>query len=295
MDLSIIIINYQTKKTTSNCLKTIKTSTDKLTKEVIVVDNGSKDGSLEYLNKKHPWVKIYSSGCNLGFAQGNNFGFKKSKGKYIWLLNSDTLLKKTTIQQLYDLVLANNSDIASCQLLNPDGSTQPQGGFLPNLYRLTAWMLFVDDLPTVSWFFKPYQQRSLAFFKKDQHPGWLGGTALIIKREIYQKLNGLDKKIFMYGEDVDFCLRAAQNNIKLDYFSTPKLIHLGQASGSSKGAVLGEFKGLKYLYKKHYPLWQYFILRKLLKIGAILRIVIFGIIFKDQTRKEIYQQALKLA
>ncbi|MFH2061657.1 MAG: glycosyltransferase family 2 protein [Candidatus Beckwithbacteria bacterium] len=295
MDLSIIIINYQTKKTTSNCLKTIKTSTDKLTKEVIVVDNGSKDGSLEYLNKKHPWVKIYSSGCNLGFAQGNNFGFKKSKGKYIWLLNSDTLLKKTTIQQLYDLVLANNSDIASCQLLNPDGSTQPQGGFLPNLYRLIVWMLFIDDLPTVSWFFKPYQQRSLAFFKKDQHPGWLGGTALMIKREIYQKLNGLDKKIFMYGEDVDFCLRAAQNGLKLDYFSTPKLTHLGQASGSSKGAILGEFKGLKYLYKKHYSPWQYFILKKLLKTGAFLRIVIFGIIFKDQTRKEIYQEAFKLA
>ncbi|MEA3355211.1 MAG: glycosyltransferase family 2 protein [Patescibacteria group bacterium] len=295
MDLSIIIINYKTKKITSDCLKTIKNSTDKLKKEVILVDNGSEDGSINYLKKKHPWVKVYSSGGNLGFAKGNNFGFKKSKGKYIWLLNSDTLLKKNTIRQLYDLVLANNSDIASCQLLNSDGSIQPQGGFLPNLYRLTAWMLFIDDLPIINWFFKPYQQRNITFFKKDQHPGWLGGTALIIKQEVYKKLDGLDHKIFMYGEDVDFCLRASQNNIKLDYFSKPKLIHLGQASGSSKGAILGEFKGLKYLYKKHYSSCKYFILRGLLKIGAFLRIIIFGFIFKNKTKKEIYQKALNLA
>lgn len=295
MDLSIIIVNYKTKKITSDCLKTIKNSTDNLKKEVFVIDNGSEDGSIEYLKKKHPWAKVYSSGGNLGFAKGNNFGFKKSKGKYIWLLNSDTLLKKNTIQQLYNQSLENDSDIASCKLQNPDGSTQPQGGFLPTLPRLLFWMLFIDDIPVINWFIKPYQQRSLKFFNKDQHPGWLGGTALLVKREVYKKLNGLDKKIFMYGEDVDFCLRANKKGIKLDYFSTPQLTHLGQASGSSKGAVLGEFKGLKYIYKKHYSPEKSFILRLLLKTGAALRVIIFGVFMSDKVRKEIYKEAFKLA
>ena len=295
MDLSIIIVNYKTKAITADCLRSIQFSSDKLKKEVIVVDNGSNDGSIEYLKKRFPWAKVYSSGGNLGFAKGNNFGEKLSSGKYVWLLNSDTILKKTTIQTLYDLALENNSQIASCRLLNKDGSVQPQGGYLPRLYRLTAWMWFIDDLPIIKNLIKPYQQRNLDYFKSDQHPGWLGGTALLVKREIYHKMKGLDRNIFMYGEDVEFCLRASHLKIKLDYFSKPSLIHLGQASGSSRGAVLGEFKGLKYLYKKHYPFYKTIILRFLLKTGALLRVLIFGIILKDATRKQIYEESFKLA
>jgi len=295
MDLSIIVINYKTKKITADCLNSIKASTDKLKKEVIVVDNHSDDGSLEYLTKKFPQYKVISSGGNLGFAGGNNFGAKKAKGKYFWLLNSDTLLNKTTIQTLFDLAQSNHTQIGSCRLLNPDKSIQPQGGFLPTMPRLAAWMLFIDDLPLINLIFKPYQQRRIDFYKKDQHPGWLGGTALLIKKDLYKKMKGLDKNIFMYGEDVDFCLRAYNLGIKLDYFSKPSLVHLGQASGSSKGAVLGEYKGLKYVYKKHKNLWQYLVLRLLLKMGAFLRIIIFGIIFQDKTRKEIYEEAFKLA
>jgi GT2 family glycosyltransferase len=295
MDLSIIIINYKTKKITADCLRSIKASTDTLTKEVVVIDNGSEDGSIEYLKKHFPWAKIYSSGGNLGFARGNNFGANKAKGKYVWLLNSDTIVNKTTIQTLFDLALMNNSQIASCRLKNKDGSTQPQGGYLPRLSRLIAWMWFIDDLPILSKFINPYQQRNLEYFKADQHPGWLGGTALLIKRDLYQKMNGLDKQIFMYGEDVEFCLRASHLKIKLDYFNKPSLVHLGQASGSNRGAVLGEFKGLKYIYQKHYSAYKTWLLRFLLMTGALLRIIIFGIILKDNNRKVIYEEALKLA
>jgi GT2 family glycosyltransferase len=295
MDLSIIVVNYKTKKITADCLRSIRASTDTLKKEVIVVDNGSEDGSIEYLKKRFTWAKVYSSGGNLGFARGNNFGVTKAKGKYVWLLNSDTILSITTIQTLFDLALMNNSQIASCRLKNKDGSTQPQGGYLPRLSKLVAWMWFIDDLPILSKLINPYQQRNLEFYKADQHPGWLGGTALLIKRDLYQKMNGLDKKIFMYGEDVEFCLRASHLKIKLDYFHKPSLVHLGQASGSSRGAVLGEFKGLKYIYQKHYPTHKTLLLRFLLITGALLRIIIFGIILKDKLRKTIYEEALKLA
>ena len=295
MDLSIIIINYKTKSITADCLNSIKKSTDNLKKEIIVVDNGSEDGSIEYLKKRFPKYKIYSSGGNLGFARGNNFGINKAKGKYVWLLNSDTILKKTTIQSLYDLALQNNSKIASCRLLNKNGSIQPQGGYLPRLIRLMAWMWFLDDLPILSKLFKPYQQRDLDFFQKDQHPGWLSGTALLVKRDLYQQMKGLDKKIFMYGEDTEFCLRASHLKIKLDYFSRPSLVHLGQASGSNRGAILGEFKGLKYLYQKHYSFYKSILLRFLLFTGALLRVLVFGIILKDDTRKIIYEEAYKLA
>jgi len=295
MDLSIIIVNYNAKRVIADCLRTIKKSQDKLNKETIVVDNASSDGSLAYIKKNFPWVRAYASGGNLGFARGNNFGIKRAKGKYVWLLNSDTLLKPDTIDKFYQLALKNNSDIASCRLLNQDGTIQPQGGFLPSLCRVIAWMLFIDDIPLIQLLIRPYQQRRLGFFKQDQHPGWLSGTSLLVRRQLYNSLKGLDKDIFMYAEDVEFCFRAAKRSIKLDYFAQPALTHLGQASGSSRGAVLGEYKGLKYIYQKHKAKWQYLLLRCLLKLGALLRIIVFGYILRDETKKAIYQEAFKLA
>lgn len=287
MDLSLVIINYKTKKITADCLETIKKSKDNLIKEVIVIDNGSEDGSVEYLKKKFPQYLVSSSGGNLGFAQGNNFGVNHAKGEYIWLLNSDTLIKPNTISTLMECVKSHNSQLASCRLLNPDGSIQPQGGYLPDLWRLALWMLFIDDLPLIKSLVKPYHQNLKSFFQIDQHPGWLAGTALLIKRDLYQKLNGLDNKIFMYGEDVEFCLRAKQQGVRIDYFSQPKLTHLGQVSGSSRKAILGEYKGLKYIYEKHQSVWQYFALRLLLKLGALLRLIIF--------RNQVYAEAFRLA
>ena len=287
MDLSIIIINYKTKSVTADCLRSIRRSTDKLTKEVIVVDNGSADDSIGYLKTKFPWVRVYDAGANLGFAGGNNFGFRKSRGKYVWLLNSDTIVKRDTIRTLYDAALKHNSSIASCCLLNRDGSIQPQGGYLPDLWRLACWMLFIDDLPIISSFFPAYHVNRTSFFKKDRHPGWLAGTALLIRRDVYRKLSGLDDNIFMYGEDVEFCLRAKSLGWVPDYFAEARLTHLGQASGSSRGAILGEYKGLRYIYQKHFPAWQGWVLRLTLMTGAILRRIIF--------RNEIYAEAFKLA
>jgi GT2 family glycosyltransferase len=294
MDLSIIIVNYKTKEVTADCLKSIQNSKDKYIKEVIVVDNDSADDSVEYLKKRFPNHTIISSGRNGGFAFGNNAGVKKAKGKYVWLLNSDTILQEDTIQKLMDQAILVNSNLASCQLLNRDGSIQPQGGFLPTLCNLKAWMFFIDDIPLIKKLIKPYQQQTKSFYKKDQHPGWLGGTALLVKKKIYDQLKGLDEEIFMYGEDVDFCYRAKKLGYSADYFHSPKLTHLGQASGSSRGAILGEFSGLKFIYKKHKPSWQTPFLRLILKFGTALRVLLFGIIQKDEKRKNIYREAFSL-
>ncbi len=184
-------------------------------------------------------------------------------------------------------VKRHDSQLASCRLLNFDGSIQPQGGYLPDLWRLALWMLFIDDLPLIKSLIKPYHQNLKSFFQTDQHPGWMAGTALLIKRDLYQKLNGLDNHIFMYGEDVDFCLKAQKRGIKLDYFHQPQLTHLGQVSGSSRGAILGEYLGLTYIYKKYFNRYQQLALKILLKLGAILRVIIL--------RNKIYAEAFRLA
>lgn len=294
MDLSIIIINYQTRNLTAQCLKSIKNSKDNLKKEVIVIDNHSQDDSPEYLIKNFSFINLIKSNKNLGFAKGNNLGVKKAKGKYILFLNSDTLLKSDSLQLLYNQVLKNHSSIASCQLLNQDKSIQSQGGCLPNLFTVFAWMLFIDDLPFIKDILMPYHQNNLSFFKKDQSPGWLSGTALLVKKQIFQKLKGFDPHFFMYGEDVDFCLRAKKMGFKLNYFHKPQIIHLCHGSGNQQSALLGEFQGLKYIYKKHQASWQYPLLRLLLKTGALLRLIIY-LIKNEKDKSQTYFKAFQLA
>jgi len=295
MDLSIIIVSYNTKDLLHQCLSSIAKSTDTLTKEIIVVDNNSQDGSVEMVQTSFPSVKLLTFKNNRGFGVANNQGAKEAIGEYLFFLNSDAYVKKTTLQTFFKLVNKSKAGLASCRLENPDGSLQPQGGFLPHLFNILFWMWFIDDIPFLNANIPAYQLRRPSFFLKNQIMGWVGGTALLIKRRLFADMGGFDEHIFMYTEDVDLCYRARYRQEKVFYFQKPRIIHLGQGSSTSGNSILGEFKGLKYLFTKHKPPWQLPILRFLLKSGALLRIIVFGIIARDDTKKRIYEEAYRLA
>lgn len=294
MDLSIIIVNYKTKDVTSDCLQAVFASQTSFTYEVIVVDNHSEDDSVPSIRKRFPQVTIIERQSNDGFAVANNRGVAHASGKYVWLLNSDTLIYPDTIQKLMECVTKHGSSIASCRLLNQDTTIQPQGGALPTLTNLTLWMFNLDGIAQKLFKTQSYQNRDLAWFTKNQQGGWLGGTALIVRRDLYQAMHGLDERIFMYGEDVEFCLRAQKQGIETHYFANPQLIHLGQASSGKERPVLGEFKGLKYIYKKHRTLLAYIYLRVILKLGAVLRFVMYAL-KGQQERRKTYAKAFFLA
>ncbi len=292
LDLSIIIINYKTKDITLDCLRTIFASKTHYTFEVILVDNASGDDSVAALKQTKFPITLIENPKNGGFANGNNLGAKSATGTYVWLLNSDTLIEPDTIEKLLDAAYKQNSYLATCRLLNRDGSVQPQGGALPNLLNLTTWMLNLDSLSFIRKSIPPYQLSHP--YPKQPTLGWIGGTAMLIRRDLYMSLNGLDEGIFMYGEDVEFCLRVNNGGLKPDYFNQPKLIHLGQASGSSQRAVLGEFSGLQYIYKKHKSASQRAYVRVILKIGALLRLISFAL-KRDTVRRDIYAKAFLMA
>jgi GT2 family glycosyltransferase len=292
LDLSILVVNYNTQEVTLHCLQSIFASNTKYTYEVILVDNHSTDGSVAaFKNTKYPLVLIENS-HNSGFANANNLGAKSARGKYLWLLNSDTLIKPDTIEKFLNLAYKHGSYLASCRLLNPDGSIQPQGGALPTLLNLTTWMLNLDNLPLIRRLIPSYQLSRP--YPQQPHLGWIGGTAMLVRRDLYHGLSGLDENIFMYGEDVEFCLRAAKGGITPDYFPQPQIVHLGQASGSNQRAVLGEYTGLKYIYRKHKSPVARTYLRGILKIGALLRVISFTLT-GDIKRRNSYVKAFKMA
>ena len=296
LELSIIIVSHNTRDYTVAAIQAVQDTVKTHHHEVIVVENASSDQSAEAIEKEFSHIRVIKTDTLVGFSTANNLGAKSAKGEYLLFLNPDTVVQPGAI----DLLLEHAKSLPNCgaisgQLLNPNNTIQPQGGALPNLLNVAAWMLFLDDLPFLSQLFLPYQQRNLEYFKKlQENCGWIGGTALIISRSLFEKLNGWDEQIFMYGEDVELCLRVHNAGKTICLYPGAKIMHYqNKSTGSSRMAKLGEFDGLLYLWKKHKPGYQMGILKSLLWIGSWLRLVIFGILGRNDAEKHTYFEAQK--
>jgi len=330
--LSIITVSYNTLDYTIQTLKTALTeiNSSNLLKdrtEIFVVDNNSHDGSPEACEKflaassGLAGYKVFANKDNLGFAKANNQATLVSKGKYILLLNSDTITMPGGLENLVKTFeahplaestahLASAADkvdrlgLLSPTLLNPDGSLQHQGGDLPSLCSVFVQMSFLDDLPVIGQFFQSTQHTGATGQLRHgksadpqglglQTMGWIGGTAMGIRRELIDEIGMLDGNIFMYGEDMEYCLRAKQHHWDIAIDKTAFIKHFGQASSSSENAILGEMKGYLYIWSKHQPSWQLPILKLILGWGASLRILAYWL--KRQPKPmSIYQKALSL-
>jgi GT2 family glycosyltransferase len=117
---------------------------------------------------------------------------------------------------------------------------------------------------------------------------------MFIRRSVVTDIGGLDEKIFMYAEDVDYCMRATKKGWKVGIVPSASICHIGSASGSSNRALLGEIKGLMYLWKKHFPAWQTPLIRLIFWKGALLRYLLFGILLGRKDARELYSQVLAL-
>jgi GT2 family glycosyltransferase len=318
MLLSIIIVSYNTKsltlQTIESALKDINQS--KLLKnqtEIIVVDNNSTDDSVATL-KKQPEIKLIANSDNRGFAQANNQGIKIAHGKYVLLLNSDTIVQSGALENLVNTLEKNPPDetsanlsfndritdrlgILAASLLNPDGSPQPQGGSLPTLLTLANHMLMLDDLPIIGKLLASTQETGRRFQPKRQHnlikKDWVGGTAVMIRQAVIQEIGDLDENIFMYGEDVEFCLRAKDHHWDIAELANAKIVHIGSASSTSSNAIKGELNSYLYIWSKHYPTWQLPLVKLLIRTGCYLRTLVFGTMKHDSARAKIYQEFLK--
>ncbi len=321
MKLSIVIVSYSTADLTKAALEsifqTLKGTALAKSTEVIVIDNNSKDDSVKMLRQialQHPQqLRIITNPKNTGFARANNQGIKAAKGDYILLLNSDTIVQPGALEALVaqfeshpiqdsTSVLARTNGeldrlgLVSAQLLNRDMSIQPHGGSFPTLFSLANHWLMLDDIPIIG-----------AWLPSTQHTGkrqivsepsvsqeleikdWVGATALLIRREVFDEIGVLDEAIFMYGEDVEFCLRAASHHWDCVIAPDAKVVHLGSASSTPINALKGEFLSYIYIWSKHKPLWQIPLVHVILRLGACLRWFLFGTMVKDPVKRDLYR------
>ncbi len=328
MKLSIITVSYNTKELTLQTLESAiaEINSSKILKdqtEIFVVDNDSKDDSPkaceELLKKlKFPHYQVFANKENLGFARANNQATEVAKGKYIILLNSDTITQKGGLSLLVEAmenngigeITANSKNsggldklgIIAPTLLNPDGSIQNQGGSIPSLMTVASQMLFWDDIPFIGRFFPSTQHTGMsdfAFQSYDENTpkliskGWIAGTAMRIRSKLIDVIGMLDVNIFMYGEDQEYCMRARNHHWDIAIHPKAKITHFGFASSSSRNAIHGEIKGYLYIWKKHMPSWQLPILKLIIWKGVVLRQIIYTLRGKE-VPASIYKDARAL-
>lgn len=310
VDLSIIIISYNTTHLTKKCLETVVDSLNGVTfsAEIIVLDNNSTDGSVEML--KNFKFQIFSQSeitlrmtnfklilrqQNLGFSKGNNAAVKESNGKYLLFLNSDTEVLDDAITSLYSFFTGstNTFNFVGPKLIEKDRITsQPSAGRFYALPVVFAVLFLRGDYYGLTRF-SPNTTKQV---------DWVSGACFICKREDFEKLGGFDEGIFMYMEEIDLLYRAKKKGMTTGFYPTARFIHVGSASSQGRSQpIIQVYKGLLYFYQKHHrPLssdsegLQLSLLRIMLQLKAIISVLI-GIAVNNGYLKTTYAEALKIA
>jgi GT2 family glycosyltransferase len=240
IDLSIVIVSYNTKDLTCECLKCVKRYAGDISHEVIVIDNASTDGSPEIVAEQFSWVKLIRLSVNRGFAGGNIPGMKSSLGRYILLLNSDAFLSEGTLRKTISFMDQHQKiGILGCKLTNPDGSMQPSARMLPNpLNKILQITGLAAHFPKSRFFGR-------ADFTWWDHSvprsvGWVVGAFFLIRRKTMEELGFLDDRYFLYFEEVDYCLNAKRAGWEVVFYPHAHVVHLAGQSAAKSGQEITE-------------------------------------------------------
>lgn len=257
IELSIVIVNFNTQELLRKCLFSIFETAEDINLEVIVIDNGSRDGSTTMAQKEFPQVRLIESKDNLGFAKANNIGIKQAQGNYILLLNSDTIVSPGSLNNLLSFVKSHkDAGIAAPKLLNRDGSVQLSVRKLPTLLGAIREYIFKK-----SGSFNSYEPKGKSFSEVEL----VVGAAILIPKTVFDEVGLLDERYFMYFEDLEFCRRMRTHGFKVYYLPQTTVFHLVGVSG--KHISSQTHRWLIESSKLYYGTIRYYLLTFILFIG----------------------------
>jgi GT2 family glycosyltransferase len=273
--ISIIIVNYNVREFLINALYSLKKSLVDIEHEIFVVDNDSHDDSVSFVRSEFPDVVVIENKINLGFAKANNIALKEAKGKFILLLNPDTLLSEDTMSEMLRFFNENKSvAVAGCKILNADGTLQ----LACRRSYPTPWSSF-SKLSNLSSLFpksKLFGKYNLTYLdhNKTYEVEALSGSFMMFRREVYEDIGGLDESFFMYGEDLDWFYRSHKKGWKIYYVHSTQIIHYkGESTKKSNIDVTKVFYEAMHLFvKKHYKSTS--LVLPILQIGIFSRSLI---------------------
>lgn len=253
--LTVITVTYNSRGEVGPCIESIPRELSGRPVEAIIVDNASMDGTLEFIRAKYPDVACYPAGGNLGFGTANNFGVRRSTGEFVLFLNPDARVNREALEHCLrrleseadigiispKLVLANGEMDLACRRAVPtvwDGVTRSTG-----LSRM---------FPSVKW----CAGYNLTYLPDDEtyQVGAVNGAFMMMRSSLFRRIGAFDERFFMYGEDLDLCLRCSKEGFKVVYDGRYSVIHLKGSSSRKVYQTMSKalFTGTKQFYLKHF-------------------------------------------
>lgn len=248
MDLSIIVLSYRMRGFVRNCIKSILESDLNASYEIIVVDNGSRDGVEELLKDQFPQVKLIKSAKNLGMGSGNNLGIRQAVGEHILIINPDVFVFPDSIgKMLAHAKTHEDVGLVGPRLLNADKTLQHNCyswyNFWTPIYRRT----FLNKLPMA--------KRELERFlmtdwdhATTREVDWMQGSCLLVPKKIFEIVGLFDERFFMYFEDTDLCRRIKKAGFKNIYLADAEVIHLHRRQSADGGLIPSLFHRLTWVH-----------------------------------------------
>lgn len=272
-NLTIIIVNWNTKEMLQHCIQSILTHQSNLKVEIIVVDNASRDQSSEMLANLFPDVRLIKASDNLGFAKANNLAIPIAQAPLVLFLNPDTMVQRDSLQRMTTFLMANDTVGAlGCKMINLDGKAQDPGlqWETSPMTKLAEMVMITDQTGRLLSRLLPFKTAS-----GNGEVSWVNGGCLLVRKTVLDQVGPFDERFFMYAEDADICARIRQAGWKIYYLSDAEIIHVG--GGASKGAAsqfstLMMCESISKFVRKHQGTCSQAIYRVAVLLGALFRL-----------------------
>lgn len=280
MDVSIIIVNYNSFKLLQDCLESIFKHSTGFDFEIIIVDNNSSEGNIDNVVQDFDKITLIKNDVNKGFGAANNQGLEIANGKYILSLNNDTIFLENTIRKVFDFAESIKKPIIiGCKLLNEDKSLQHSVYDFPSLLNVFTSNFFLYSLFPKSKFFNKYHLMNRKINKTTEVDVVTGAFLFGTKRKM-QEIGGFDERFFFYNEETDLCYRFKKDGGKIYYFPKTSVIHLKGGTAKKNGWFVYKNQSISTIkfFQKHFAGLKYFCAVLFHYIGIFIRIPAFLLI-----------------
>jgi GT2 family glycosyltransferase len=289
MDVSIIVVAWNVRELLHNCLDSVFQQTRGIEFEVIYVDNGSVDGSVAMVRQEFPQTRIIENKENRGFIKANNQGIEIAQGRYVLLLNSDTIVLENAIAKAVQFADAHpEAAVTGCRVLNPDGSLQE------SCFRFYSTLNMLLD---VSWLSRAFPNHR--FFGRKIYGGWdynserevdvVVGCFSLVRMQAIRQVGVMDERFFVYGDDIDWCRRFVKAGWKVMFTPGPRIIHFGgQTTKKEPGRFALQLHGAVLINVKTHYHWLTFMTCRLLTACYLLQRIPYWLLkaARDRNGKE---------
>jgi GT2 family glycosyltransferase len=268
-DVSVVVVSYNTRDLLRESLAAVERHRGALDIETLVVDNDSRDGSAEEVAASFPQVRLLRNATNRGFAAAANQGMREGTGRYLFLLNPDAAVREGTLPRLVSFLDGRaEAGAAGCRLTYADGRLQPSCASFPNLlnYAVLSFASY-DRMPRPR---RPMRRLQECWtHDATREVDCVSGAAMMVRREVMEKVGPLDERFFLYGEEKDWCWRMREAGWKTLFLPDAEVVHHGRASSrQNPDAIAHLHRGQVLFLRKHYGPARRLLLRGLLAAGA---------------------------